>query len=50
MSGQEFDEDDLKEASKGIMEAIDSDGDGEVTRAEFINNASKSGFIASLLK
>ena len=50
MSGQEFDEDELKEASKGIMEAIDSDGDGEVTRAEFINNASKSEFIASMLK
>jgi len=32
------------------MKAIDADGDGEVTREEFVQNAMKSPFIASLLK
>ena len=50
MSGQEFTEKDLKTASKDIMAAIDSDGDGEVTRQEFLKNASKSEFIASMLQ
>ena len=50
MSGQVFDDKDLQEASKGIMKAIDSDGDGEVTRQEFIKNATKSEFIASMLQ
>ena len=49
MSGQEFDEEDLEVASKDVMDAIDADGDGEVTRKEFINNAMKSEFIASML-
>ena len=33
-----------------VMKAIDADGDGEVTREEFVQNAMKSPFIASLLK
>ena len=49
MSGQEFDDEDLMVASKDIMDAIDADGDGEVTRKEFIDNAMKSEFIASML-
>ena len=49
MSGQEFDEEDLDIASKGIMDVIDVDGDGEVTKKEFIANAMKSEFIASML-
>ena len=50
MSGQEFEEKELQDASKDIMEAIDSDGDGEVTREEFVNNATKSEFISSMLQ
>jgi hypothetical protein len=49
MSGQEFDEEDLMAASKDIMDVIDVDGDGEVTKKEFISNAMRSEFIASML-
>ena len=49
MSGQEFDDEDLVVASKKIMDVIDVDGDGEVTKKEFIDNAMKSEFIASML-
>ena len=49
MSGQKFEDEELEEASKYIMDAIDTDGDGEVTKQEFINNAMKSQFIAGML-
>ena len=49
MSGQEFEEEDLAVASKDIMDVIDVDGDGEVTRNEFIKNAMKSEFISNML-
>ena len=32
-----------------ILEVIDVDGDGEITRDEFVSNAMKSGFIQNLL-
>jgi calmodulin len=49
MSGQEFEDEDLVEASEDIMNDIDADGDGEVTKHEFIKNAMKSQFIAGML-
>ena len=49
MSGQKFEYEELEEACKDIMDAIDTDGDGEVTKKEFINNAMKSQFIAGML-
>ena len=49
MSGQEFEENDLENVTRDIMEAIDADGDGEVTKDEFIENAMKCQFIAGML-
>ena len=49
MSGHEIETEELEEASKDIMATIDFDGDGEVTREEFVENALKSDFIASIL-
>ena len=49
MSGQDFEEKDLDQVTREIMEAIDADGDGEVTKAEFIKNAMKSLFVAGML-
>ena len=33
-----------------ILEAIDVDGDGDITKEEFVNNAMKSDFIRNLLE
>merc|ERR1712179_588392 len=49
MSGAEVNEEDLKETCEEIMAAIDGDGDGEVTREEWVTNAMGSEFISSLL-
>ena len=49
MSGQDFEEKDLDQVTRDIMEAIDADGDGEVTKAEYIKNAMKSEFVAGML-
>ena len=32
-----------------ILEAIDEDNDGEITKDEFVNNAMKSQFIKDLM-
>ena len=32
-----------------ILEAIDEDNDGEITREEFVENAMKSSFIRNLI-
>ena len=49
MSGQDFEDNDLENVTRDIMEAIDADGDGEVTKDEFIENAMKCQFIAGML-
>ena len=49
MSGQVFEDTDLEQVTRDIMEAIYADGDGEVTKAEFIKNAMKSQFVAGML-
>ena len=33
-----------------IIEAVDVDNDGDITREEFVNNAMKSSFIRNLLE
>ena len=33
-----------------ILEAIDVDGDGDITKEEFVNNAMKSDFIRNMLE
>ena len=41
MNGCSIDEEDLDAASKDIMATIDEDGDGDVTKDEFVKNALK---------
>ena len=41
MNGCTIDEEDLEAASKDIMATIDEDGDGDVTKDEFVKNALK---------
>ena len=49
MAGIEYDEDDVKRCIKDIIGACDDDGDGEITKNEFVKNALKSLFIRSIL-
>ena len=49
MAGIEYDEDDIKRCLKEIMRACDDDGDGAITKDEFVRNALKSMFIRSIL-
>ena len=49
INGKEGDEKAIEEYVSGIKEAVDKDGDGEITREEFVNNAMKSSFICKLM-
>ena len=49
MAGTEYDEDDIKRCIKEIMGVCDEDGDGEITKNEFVKNALRSIFIRSIL-
>ena len=49
MSGKDFEDNELDLVTRDIMDAIDADGDGEVTKDEFIENAMKCQFIAGML-
>ena len=49
MAGIEFDEEDVKRCLKEIMGVCDDDGDGEITKNEFVKNALRSLFIRSIL-
>lgn len=49
MNGLELSEEELEEASKDIMTTIDEDGDGDVTKEEFVKNALKNDFIRSII-
>ena len=49
MSKHEYEDKDVKEACKEIMDTIDSNGDGEITKNEFIENALKSQFISDII-
>ena len=49
MNGLELSEEELDEASKEIMTTIDEDGDGDVTKEEFVKNALKNDFIRSII-
>ena len=49
MAGAEVEEEELAVACGDVMAAIDGDGDGEVTREEWVRNAMASQYIASLL-
>ena len=49
ISGQKISETDLKAACKDVMDAVDSDGDGEITKQEFVENALRSETIAGIV-
>ena len=49
MSGKDFEDNDLDQVTRDIMDAIDADGDGEVTKAEFVRNAMKCQSISRML-
>ena len=49
LAGIEYDDGDVKRCIKEIMGVCDDDGDGEITRNEFVRNALKSTFIRSIL-
>ena len=49
MSGKDFEDNELDQVTRDIMDAIDADGDGDVTKDEFIRNAMKCQFISGML-
>jgi len=49
MGGIEPDKEVLLSCVQEILEAIDEDNDGEITKDEFVNNAMKSQFIKDLM-
>ena len=50
MNGVEVEKQVLLTCVQDILEAIDVDGDGDITKEEFVNNAMKSDFIRNLLE
>ena len=50
LGGIEEDEDLLAACVLDVMEAVDQEGDGEVSKEEFVKNASKCKFIYNMLK
>ena len=49
LNGIEVEKQVLLTCVQDILEAIDVDGDGDITKEEFVNNAMKSDFIRNLL-
>ena len=49
MGGVETDKEVLLACVQDIIEAVDADRDGDITREEFVSNAMKSNFIRNLL-
>ena len=50
MGGVETDKEVLLACVQDIIEAVDADRDGDITREEFVSNAMKSNFIRKLLE
>ena len=50
MSGKEVEEDEIEDLVDDIMETVDLDDDGIITKGEFMENALKSEFILNLVK
>ena len=49
LAGIEEDEDMLASCVTDVRAAIDDDGDGDISKAEFVKNAMGSKFISDLL-
>ena len=50
MAGKEEDDDEIEDIADEIMEIVDTDKDGEITKEEFLENAMKTDFILNLMK
>ena len=50
MNGESLDREVILACVLELMEIIDEDGNGEITRDEFIQNGMKSGFIRNLME
>ena len=50
MNGEIKDKEEILAAVIEIVDIIDENGDGEITKDEFVNNAMKSGFIRNLME
>ena len=50
MNGESLDREVILACVIELMEIIDEDGNGEITRDEFIQNGMKSGFIRNLME
>ena len=50
ISGHDTSEDVLEEACKDVMDSVDSNGDGQITKEEFVGNALKSETITGILR
>ena len=50
MAGLDEDEDLIDACVMDINKAVDADGDGEITKDEFVGNALKSRFLKNMLK
>ena len=50
MNGEIKDKEEILSAVIEIVDIIDEDRNGEITRDEFVNNAMKSGFIRNLME
>ena len=50
LAGIEEDEDLLMTCVADIRDAVDADGDGDITKEDFVKNAMQSKFICNMLK
>ena len=50
MAGIQEDDEMLPSCVEDVRASIDLDGDGDITKEEFVRNALKSDFISKLLK
>ena len=49
MAGNEVEQEDIDDCVQNILEAVDEDGDGEISKDEFVGNAMKLEFVHSIL-
>ena len=50
LAGIEEDDDLLETCVTDVLEAVDKDGDGDISKEEFVKNAMQSKFIFNMLK
>ena len=50
MAGKEEDVDEIEDIADEIMDIVDTDNDGEISKEEFLENAMKTDLILNLMK